>query len=113
MTCKLANDLCQGFPGAQWSAPWGEGHDVWKVGGKVFACIGTVQNGVSVKTQSIEDAALLIDMDRATRAPYFHRSWVLVPFDAPPQELQDRLTTSYRLIRAGLPKKLQAALDPI
>lgn len=29
---------------------WGGGHDAWKVGGKMFACIGAVMPGVSVKT---------------------------------------------------------------
>lgn len=112
MSRELINTLCQRFPGAERSDPFGGGHDAWKVGGKMFALIGAVLPGVSVKTPSVEDAALLIDMNRAVRAPYLHRFWVNVPFDTPEDELRDRLSTSYRLIRAGLTKKLQATLDP-
>ncbi|WP_425099056.1 MmcQ/YjbR family DNA-binding protein [Tropicibacter sp. S64] len=111
MTRAIVNALCQPLPGAEVSDPWGGGHDAWKVGGKMFACIGAVQKGVSVKTPSIEDAELLIDMGRALKAPYFHRSWVLLDWDAIPEdELRDRISTSYDLIFASLPKKTQKAI---
>jgi hypothetical protein len=38
------------------SDPWGGGHDAWMVGGEMFACIGAVMPGISVKTDSIETA---------------------------------------------------------
>ena len=51
---------------------------------------------------------------RAERAPYFHKSWVLVAFGAvPDEEFEDRLRTSYKIDRSGLTKKVQSALDPI
>jgi len=37
MSRKLVNAVCQTFPGATVSDPWGGGHDAWKVGGKMFA----------------------------------------------------------------------------
>ena len=40
------NAICTEFPGAEVSNPWGGGHDAWKVGGKMFACIGSVTLGV-------------------------------------------------------------------
>ncbi|WP_305968525.1 MULTISPECIES: MmcQ/YjbR family DNA-binding protein [unclassified Mameliella] len=102
------NDICRALPGAEWSDPWGGGHDAWKVGGKMFACIGVANDGVSVKTPSVEDAALLIEMARAVKAPYFHRSWVQVDWEAvPEEELRDRIETSYAIIFGGLTKKLQ------
>ena len=52
MSRKLVNAICRTFPGAEVSDPWG-GHDAWKVGGKMFACIGAVTPGVSVKTDSV------------------------------------------------------------
>jgi predicted DNA-binding protein (MmcQ/YjbR family) len=110
MTRAIVNQHCATLPGATVSDPWGGGHDAWKVGGKMFACIGVKGDGVSVKCPDVDQAAFLIDMGRATRAPYFHRSWVLVGWDIPADELCERLTTSYHLIRAGLPKKLQATL---
>src|SRR6476646_10413709 len=61
MSRKRVNAICRRFPGAEVSDPWGGGHDAWKVGGKMFACIGAVMPGVSVKTDSIETAEMLID----------------------------------------------------
>ena len=114
MTRAIVNAHCATLPGAEVSDPWGGGHDAWKVGGKMFASIGTMDTGVSVKCPDIETAALLIDMGRAARAPYFHRSGVHLPWGRVDEaELRDRLTTSYRIIRAGLTKRVQAALPPL
>jgi predicted DNA-binding protein (MmcQ/YjbR family) len=68
--------------------------------------------GVSVKTDSIETAAMLIEAGVGVRAPYFHRSWINLPWETPDDELRHRLTASYRLVRAALPKKVQATLPP-
>lgn len=76
----------------------------------MFASIGAVTPGVAVKTDSVESAALLIEMGVGTKAPYFHRSWVLLPWDMDQDELRERIHRSYSLVRSGLSKKLQAAL---
>lgn len=111
MSRAFVNAHCAALPGAEVSDPWGGGHDAWKVGGKLFAVVGSMDTGVSVKTPDIETASLLIEVGRAERAPYFHRSWVHLPWGAvPDEELAERLDTSYRLIRAGLPKKVRAGL---
>ncbi len=108
------NAYCETLPGATLDDPWGGGHDAWKVGGKMFACIGVANLGISVKTPDIETASLLIEMGRAERAPYFHRSWVLVPWGTVDEdEMRDRIHTSYTIVRGGLTKKFQATLDPI
>jgi predicted DNA-binding protein (MmcQ/YjbR family) len=112
MTRKLVNAICRTFPGAEVSDPWGGGHDAWKVGGKMFACIGAVMPGVSVKTDSTETAEMLIDAGVGVKAPYFHRSWVNLPWGTSKEELRHRLSASYKLVRAGLPKKVQARLEP-
>ena len=113
MSRDLVNQICAGFPGAVVSDPWGGGHDAWKVGGKMFACIGAVMPGVSVKTDGVDTAEMLIDAGIARRAPYFHRSWVNLPFESEAAELQHRLRHSYQLVRGGLSKKLQATLPPL
>lgn len=113
MSRALTNAICANFPGAVVSDPWGGGHDAWKVGGKMFACVGALREGVNVKTDNIEVAEMLIAAGVAERAAYFHRSWVYLPPDGTEDELRHRLLTSYRLIRAGLPKKVQAALAPM
>jgi len=56
MSREIVNAICRTFSGAEVSDPWGGGHDAWKIGGKMFACIGAVMPGVSVKTDSVETA---------------------------------------------------------
>lgn len=110
MSRDLVNAICREFPGAEVSDPWGGGHDAWKVGGKMFACIGAVTPGVSVKTDGVETAEMLIAAGVGVKAPYFHRSWINLPWGTDEEELRHRLAQSYRLVRSGLPKKVQAAL---
>lgn len=107
----FVNRYCATFPGAEVSQPFGPDHDCWKVGAKIFAIIGQAGDGVSVKTDHVETARLMIETGRATRAPYLHASWVRIPFGSvDDDELRERVAASYALIRAGLPKKLQVAL---
>jgi predicted DNA-binding protein (MmcQ/YjbR family) len=110
MSRDLVNMLCAGHRGATASDPTTE-LDSWKVGGKMFACFGDRIDGVALKTDSVETAQMLIDAGAATKAPYFHKSWVLVPFDSPKDELQHRIAMSYDIILKGLPKKTQAAIS--
>jgi len=110
MTRTEIDAICAALPGATAADPTSE-LDSWKVGGKMFATFGERINGVCTKTDSIETAQMLIDAGAATKAPYFHKSWVLVSFDTTPDEMRHRLQTSYEIIRASLPKKVQASLD--
>ncbi len=110
MTRDYVNSVCADLPGAELSDPWGGGHDAWKVGGKMFACVGSVGDGVSVKTPDIETAQMLIDAGIGTKAPYFHRSWVRLPWETDADEMQHRLITSYDIVHASLTKKIQASL---
>ena len=107
---KSVDAICRPLPGAEVSDPWGGGHDAWKVGGKMFACIGAVEPGVSVKTPDIETASMLIEAGVGIKAPYFHRSWIRLPETCAPDELTHRLLSSYDIVRAGLTKKFQATL---
>ncbi len=117
MIRKRTQKICSNLAGAEVSDPWGpgedgQGHDAWKIGGKMFACIGSKTPGVSVKTDSIETAQMLIDVGVGTKAPYFHRSWVLLKEDTDEDELRLRLTNAYKIIRSKLTKKAQAELPP-
>jgi predicted DNA-binding protein (MmcQ/YjbR family) len=105
------NAICAALPGAEHSDPWGGGHDAWKVGGKMFAAQG-VRPGLSVKCPDIETAEMLRETTSAERAPYFHRSWVWLPEGSDLDEARHRVRVSYGVVRAGLTKKLQAALPP-
>ena len=110
MTRDKVNVHCATLPGAEVSDPWGGGHDCWKVGGKMFAPMGAMNAGVSIKCSDPSEAAMLIDAARAERAPYLVRGgWVLVRWGAmEAAELQARLTRSYLTVRRGLPKRVQA-----
>lgn len=112
MSRDLVNEICAPLPGAECSDPWGGGHDAWKIGGKMFASIGAMGGGVSVKTPDIETAQMLIEAGVGTKAPYFHRSWILIPFGGDADELRHRIFVSYDTVRASLTKKLQATLAP-
>ena len=113
MSRAIVNRICASYPGAEVSDPWGGGHDAWKVGGKMFACVGALDLGVSLKCPDVETAEMLIDASAAEKARYFHRSWVTIPWDrAEEAVLLHRLGVAYDTIRAGLPKKVQAALGP-
>lgn len=106
MSRALVNQICAALPGATAADPTTE-LDSWKVGGKMFACFGDRIDGVCVKTDSVDTAAMLIDAGAATKAPYFHKSWVLVSFDSAEDELRHRIAVSYDIIFKALPKKLR------
>ena len=116
MSRDLINSICAEYPGAEVSDPWakpGEDkvpHDAWKIGGKIFASMGMRTQGVSVKTDSVETAQMLIEVGVGRKAPYFHRSWVLLPFETEEDELRHRIEQSYAIVRSSLTKKAQAAL---
>lgn len=109
MDRKSIDALCAAHPGATAADPTTE-LDSWKVGGKMFATFGERINGVCLKTDSIETASMLIDAGAATKAPYFHKSWVLVSFDAAEDEMKHRIKVSYDIIRNTLSKKKRDAL---
>lgn len=113
MSRDTVNAICGTLPGAENSDPWGGGHDCWKVGGKMFAVMGAVSEGVSVKTADVETAEMLIEAGAARKAAYMHRSWVNLSWDLPEDEIRERVLASYRLIRTALPKKIQAGLASV
>ncbi len=106
------NAICAALPGAVVNDPWGGGHDCWKVAGRMFALQSVQVEGVSVKTADIETAALLIEIGVGRKAPYMHRSWVNVRYEAGAEEIEARILASYRIIRSGLPKRVLAELAP-
>jgi predicted DNA-binding protein (MmcQ/YjbR family) len=116
MTRDETNAFCATLKSAECSSPFGPGHDVWKVGGKIFAIIGALQDGVAFKTRDIESASMLIAEGLARKAPYLHRSWAMVPFGThetamPDDELAARIKQSYAIIFASLPRKTQASIS--
>ncbi|UWQ18792.1 MmcQ/YjbR family DNA-binding protein [Jannaschia sp. M317] len=111
MTRADADTICGALPGAVLAHP--PELVSWKVGDKMFACFGGDgdMTGVSVKTDSVETSQMLIDAGPAVRAPYFHKSWVRLPFDTTDvEEATHRIRVSYDLIRSKLPAATRNAL---
>ncbi|SMX41683.1 MmcQ/YjbR family DNA-binding protein [Actibacterium lipolyticum] len=104
--------FCDALPGAVYEQPFGPDVGCWKVAGKIFALCGHGEGRVSVKCADPEKAAMLIDVGRATKAPYLPRGgWVSIPFTSTdPDEVKERLSESYQTIRSSLSKKIQASL---
>ncbi|MCF6316850.1 MAG: MmcQ/YjbR family DNA-binding protein [Marinosulfonomonas sp.] len=71
------------------------GPNVWKVGNKIFAITGA-PNGVSLECADAPTADLLIDMNRAKKAPYLPRGgWVLIEWNTmQADEVAERLARS-------------------
>jgi predicted DNA-binding protein (MmcQ/YjbR family) len=113
MTRDEIDAICAALPGAVLAHP--PELISWKIGGKMFACLAGESDGrgVSVKTDSVETATMLIEAGVANRAPYFHRSWVRLPFDATElEEARHRIHVSYDLVRRSLKKAQREALPP-
>ena len=110
LTRETVNRICQTLQGAELTDPWGDGHHAWKIGGKMFAMIGMRNDGVSVKTDSVETAQMLIDAGVGIKAPYFHRSWIRLEWGCDEGELDHRLRTSYDLVFSKLTKKARAEI---
>jgi len=105
--------ICAALPGATEATP--PELISWKVGGKMFACIGGQdgREGVSVKCPDAETAAMLIETGAAAKAKYFHASWVRLHADeAAVEDVRHRIAVSYDIVRAGLKKSVRDALPP-
>lgn len=103
--------VCLALPGATLDHPFGDDHDAYKVGGRMFAIVGGM-GGLSFKVSDIA-FAVLTEEGRARPAPYLARAkWVHLedPADWPDDELAEHLTIAHGLIAAKLPKKQRAAL---
>lgn len=110
MNRESVNQICATLPGAVVSDPWGGGQEAWKIGGKMFALVGSRNDGVSVKTASAATAQMLIETDAGIKPQYYHPSWVHLPWGTETEELQYRLIASYDIVRSRLTKKLKTNL---
>lgn len=109
MTRPEIDVICEGFPGTTRSTP--PEHDSWRVGDKMFVQFSADVAAMSVKCPDVETAAMLIDAGAATRAPYFHKSWVRLMFDGlEPDVAAHRLRVAYDTIAAKLPTSIREAL---
>jgi predicted DNA-binding protein (MmcQ/YjbR family) len=100
------------FPGVEEDTPW-EGHLAYKVGGKLFLITSTLNPTFSLKA-SDDDFISLMEHEGIIPAPYLARhKWVQLdsPTRLSSNELKRCLRSSYDLIRAKLPKRIQLSLE--
>ena len=115
MTYDEFNAFCRSLPVTTYVMQWGGSH-VWKVGGKVFAIGGWVDEdaGFTFKVSHIA-YEMMRDQPGLRPAPYFaSRGMKWIQHYALPgladADLKDYLRESHRIVALGLPKKTQREL---
>lgn len=109
------NAFCAALPGTTHVVQWGD-HDVWKVGGKVFAIGGGSDNAPSFTFKVSDIAFEILKVQPGLRpAPYLaSRGLLWIQDYAEPrlsdEELRAYLRQSYALVARGLSKKKRAEL---
>lgn len=102
---------CLALPGATLDHPFGDHHDAYRVGGKMFVMVGET-GGVSFKVSEIA-YAMLTESGRARPAPYLARAgWVNLPDPGawPDDELVGYFATAHGIVAGKLSKKARAEL---
>lgn len=103
--------VCMALPGVTLEHPFGDDHDAYKVGGKMFAIVGGM-GGLSFKVSDIAFEVLTGD-GRARPAPYLARArWVHLadPADWADDELAEHLVIAHGIVAARLTKKARVAV---
>lgn len=112
MDIDTLREMCLALPGTTEELQWGE-HLLYKVAGKMF-CIGSINqdDGVGFKVPE-EDFDELTARPGIIPAPHLARAkWVKVMDGKAlkPAEWKALIHQSYALVKAKLPKKVQATL---
>ena len=102
---------CLALAGVTLDHPFGDHHDAYRIGGKMFVMVGE-QGGVSFKVSDIA-YEILTETGKARPAPYLARAkWVNLPDpDAwDDEELAEHFAIAHRIVAAKLTKKARAEL---
>jgi predicted DNA-binding protein (MmcQ/YjbR family) len=116
MTLDGYNSYCASLAHATHVVQWGGAH-VWKIGGKVFAIGGWSDGAALAVTFKVSDLAfdILREQPGLRPAPYLasrSMKWIQrqTPTSMDDAALRDYLQESYRIVAAGLTKRLKAEL---
>lgn len=102
--------VCLALPGATLDHPFGDDHDAYKVGGKMFCMVGG-EGSISFKVSDIA-YEVLTESGHARPAPYMARNkWVNLPRidDWADDELAEHLAIAHGIVAAKLTRKARAA----
>lgn len=115
-TRECLRERCGRKPGVTSGFPFGEEHEVFKVGGKIFAVLHVQESPVKVTLKADPDLTrLLRDQYPAVQpARYFDkRYWSTVICDGtvPEGEFDDLLDASYDIVFGSLKKSDREALE--
>ena len=103
--------VCLALPAATLDHPFGDDHDAYRIGGKMFCMVGA-RGGISFKVSDIA-YEVLTESGHARPAPYMARNkWVNLPCidDWPDDELAEHLAIAHGIVAAKLTRKSRAAL---
>ena len=106
--------ICLALPGATLDHPFGDHHDAYRIGGKMFVMVGE-EGGVSFKVSDIA-YEVLTETGRARPAPYLARAkWVNIPDPENADEwtdadLADHFASAHAIVAARLTRKVRADL---
>ncbi len=115
MHLDTLREICLKLPGATEEVQWVD-HLLFKVGGKMFCITDLNDVGSTAFKVADEDFEELSATETYIPAPHMARAkWVKVvrPEALKLPEWKSRIETSYKLVRAKLPKKVQATLAAI
>lgn len=106
--------VCLALPGATLDHPFGDHHDAYRVGGKMFVMVGQT-GSVSFKVSDIA-YEVLTETGRARPAPYLARArWVNIEdpeaaLDWTDSEMADHFRSAHAIVAAKLTRKQRAEL---
>ena len=117
MNLEAIRRYCKSLPHVEEDVKWG--HDLCFLIGRKMFCVLNLEPQRGDKSMvafkaTPEEFEQLVEREGVIPAPYMARNkWVSLETYAalPWGELQERVRTSYELVKATLPKKLQAALS--
>ncbi|MES2860419.1 MAG: MmcQ/YjbR family DNA-binding protein [Pseudomonadota bacterium] len=103
--------VCLALPAATLDHPFGDHHDAYRVGGKMFVMVGQ-EGGVSFKVSDIA-YEILTETGQARPAPYLARAkWVNLPDPTAwnDEELAEHFAIAHGIVAAKLTRKARAEL---
>ena len=115
MNTETLRDYCLTKAGATESFPFGDDTLVFKVGGKIFALMGTENQPTTINLKCDPERAVQLREEYNAVKPGYHMNkthWNTVVMDGSVRktDIQAWIDHSYELVKKSLPKAVQAEL---